>query len=105
SGARPGGTPFIGAGGKVILPVQDCSQTYGGAIRFLRFNTLTPDRIEAEHVAGTLTGDLVSNSHRDGLHTLAACGDLTLVDTKRISHPWGRYVVDLRRRTKRLVSA
>ena len=105
AGARPGGTPFIGPDGRVILPVQDCSRTYGGAIRFLRINTLQPDRIETEHIGATLTGDLVSDSHQDGLHTLAACGDLTLIDTKRIAHPWGRYVVDLRRRTKRLVSA
>ena len=104
AGARPGGTPFLGADGKVILPVQDCSRTYGGAIRFLRFSTLTPDRIEAAHLEGTLTGGLVSDSHRDGLHTLAACGDLTLLDTKRIARPWGRYAVDLKRRVRRLVS-
>jgi len=105
SGARPGGTPFIGADGRVILPVQDCSRTYGGAIRFLRFTTLQPGRIEVEHLDGQLTGDLVSTSHREGLHTFAACGDLTLLDTKRITHPWSRYAVDLRRRARRLVSA
>jgi hypothetical protein len=103
SGARPGGTPFLSSDGKVILPVQDCSRTYGGAIRFVRFTTLTPARIEAEHLPGTLTGDLVSDSHRDGLHTLSACGNLTLIDTKRIARPWGRYAVDLKRRVKRLV--
>ena len=105
AGARPGGTPFVAPNGAVTLPVQDCSRTYGGAIRFLRFTTLTPERIETEHVAGTLTGDLVSDSHREGLHTLAACGDLTLLDTKRVAHPWGRYAVDFTRRAKRLVSA
>src|SRR5205085_2317507 len=94
SGARPGGTPFVGSDGRVILPVQDCRRTYGGALRFLRFNTLQPDRIEAAHLPGTLTGDLVSNSHRDGLHTLAACGNLTLLDTKRITREWARYAVD-----------
>ncbi len=105
SGARPGGTPFVNSAGLVILPVQDCSRTYGGALRFLRFNTLTEDRIEVEHLAPSLTGDLVSDSHRDGFHTLSCCGELTLIDTKRIVRPWGRYAVDLRRRVRRLVSA
>ncbi len=105
AGARPGGTPFVAPDGRITLPVQDCSQTYGGAIRFLRFTTLNPDLIETEHLAATLTGDLVSDTHRDGLHTLAACGDLTLLDVKCIAHPWARYAVDLKRRMKRLVSA
>jgi len=104
AGARPGGTPFVNAEGQVILPVQDCSLTYGGAIRFLRFNTLSADKIEVEHLPPSLTGNLVSDSHRDGFHTLSACGDLTLIDIKRIVRPWGRYAVDLRRRVKRLVS-
>lgn len=103
AGARPGGTPFVDAEGTVILPVQNCSQTYGGAIRFLRFNTLTPDRIEVEHLASTLTGDLVSDTHRDGLHTLSSCGELTLIDTKRVARPWGRYAVDLKRRVRNLI--
>ena len=104
AGARPGGTPFIDADGKVVLPVQDCSETYGGAIRFVRFNMLTPDWIQAEHLPSTLTGNLVSTSHTDGLHTLSACGDLTLIDTKLIVRPWARYAVDLKRRVQRLVS-
>ncbi len=101
SGARPGGTPFLAADGAVTLPVQDCSRTYGGAIRFLRFTALQPDRIATEPSAPRLTGDLVSASHTDGFHTLAACGDLTLIDTKRIVRSWGRYSVDLRRRMTR----
>ncbi len=105
AGARPGGTPFVGADGAVVLPVQDCSRTYGGAIRFLRFKTLAPGRIEVEHLPSTLAGDLVSDSHRDGLHTLSACGRVTLIDTKRTVRPWARYTVDLKRRLKRLVSA
>ena len=104
SGARPGGTPFVAPDGLVTLPVQDCSQTYGGAIRFLRFTRLEPTRIEVEHRPSRLTGDLVSPTHRDGLHTLASCGDLTLLDTKRISRSWARYGVDLQRRMKRLKS-
>jgi hypothetical protein len=105
SGARPGGTPFVGADGHLVLPVQDCSQTYGGAIRFLRFKTLTPGSVEVEHLPGRLTGGLVSDTHQAGLHTLSACGDLTLIDTKRIARPWGRYAIDLQRRVRRLIAA
>lgn len=101
SGARPGGTPFRGADGKIILPVQDCSRTYGGAVRFVRFTTLSPERIVAEHLNATLTGDLVCSTHPDGLHTLAGCGNLTLIDTKRIARSWSRYAIDLQRRIKR----
>jgi hypothetical protein len=105
SGARPGGTPFVGPDGCVVLPVQDCSRTYGGAIRFVRFTTLTPDAIACEHLGSTLTGGLASATHQAGLHTLSACGDLTLIDTKRISRSWTRYGIDMQRRVKRLVSA
>lgn len=105
TGARPGGTPFVNVDGSVILPVQDCSRTYGAAIRFLCFNTLTVDRIDVVHLASRLTGDLVSDSHQAGLHTLSACGDLTLIDTKRIMRRWGRYVIDFKRRFNRLFIA
>lgn len=33
SGARPGGTPLIADDGLAVLPVQDCSRTYGGGAR------------------------------------------------------------------------
>ena len=45
--SRPGGTPLL-LDGQVVLPVQDCSATYGGAIRPLAIPVLTPDRFEAE---------------------------------------------------------
>ncbi|MDI1319765.1 MAG: hypothetical protein PSW75_06165 [bacterium] len=102
-GARPGGTPFVTRDGALLLPVQDCSRTYGGALRFLCFTTLTPDDLAFEHLAHPpLTGDLFSASHPDGCHTLSQCGDLTLVDTKRIVRSWSRYAIDLRRRAARL---
>jgi hypothetical protein len=104
AGARPGGTPFVGSDGLVILPVQDCSGTYGGAIRFLRFTTLETDHITVEHLTSRLTGGLVSSTHQDGMHTFSACGDLTLIDTKRISRSLGRYGVNLQRRIHRLMA-
>lgn len=102
SGARPGGTPFLSPDGALVLPVQDCSRTYGGALRFLQFTELTPDSLSFEHLVPRLTGDLFSTTHTEGCHTLAQCGDLTLVDTKRIVRSWSRHAVDLRRRLARL---
>ena len=104
AGARPGGTPFVGTDGRIVLPVQDCSDSYGGALRFLRFHTLERDQIVADHVGPRLTGDLVSASHGDGFHTLSRCGELTLFDVKRIDRSWGRSVLDWRRRANRWTS-
>jgi hypothetical protein len=97
SGARPGGTPFIARDGAVILPVQDCSETYGGAIGLLWFTRLTPEHIALQKLGVRLTGEMFSDTHQDGCHTLSACGDLTLVDTKRIMRSWSRHWVNLRR--------
>jgi hypothetical protein len=88
--ARPGGTPFV-QGGVLTLPVQDCSRTYGGAIRPLRIGVLTPDRFEAD--AGPPLGPPGAfGAHADGLHTLAAAGEVTLIDAKRrlLAFPGGR---------------
>lgn len=102
SGARPGGTPMIIEDGSVILPVQDCSETYGGALRFLRFLALDKSHVAFEHLPGKLTGDLLSATHGDGFHTFSSCGDMTLVDVKRIDRARGRALIDLRRRLTRL---
>jgi len=84
SGARPAGQPFHDAGGKVVLPVQDSAAGYGSALRLLRFDALEPDRVRCEATSVRLTGDLVSQDHAQGFHTLSSCGALTLIDVKRI---------------------
>ena len=101
SGARPGGTPFVDWDGMVVLPVQDCSRTYGGGIRFLKFMLLSPEAIVARRIGPALTGELFSATHPDGCHTLSRCGDLTLVDTKRVAHEWSRHWVNLQRNLSR----
>ena len=100
-GARPGGTPFTDATGALILPVQDCSHTYGGATRFLRFTQLDPRDIRCERLPAAVTGDLLSPKYPDGCHTLSACGDLTLFDVKRVTRSLGRYTIDLQRQFRR----
>ena len=102
SGARPGGTPFHASDGVIVLPVQDCSLTYGGAVRFARFARLEPGHITIGYSCAQLTGDLFSATHHDGCHTLAKCGDLTLVDVKRVARTWQRSKIDLQRHIKRL---
>jgi hypothetical protein len=78
---RPGG-PVALIDGKLVLPVQDCSFTYGGAIRPLTIETLT-----AEDFASTegswLRAAADAAPFTEGFHTLAAAGDVTLVDMKR----------------------
>ena len=79
--ARPGGMPLV-IDGRIVLPVQDCSRTYGGAIRPLTMTVLTPDRFEAE-VGKALVPPASSAPFVEGFHTLSAAGPVTLVDMKR----------------------
>jgi len=81
SSSRPGGTPIV-VDGAIVLPMQDCRRTYGGAIRTLRVTTLTPDRFEAEADA-PITPLPAFGKLTDGLHTLSAAGPVTLIDAKR----------------------
>lgn len=77
---RPGGTPCV-HNGKLVLPVQDCTHTYGGAIRPLTFDTLTPDRVVTH--AGAAIGQNDSFApYTEGMHTLAGVGPVTLIDAK-----------------------
>ncbi|WP_457354229.1 glucosamine inositolphosphorylceramide transferase family protein [Roseateles sp. P5_D6] len=101
-GARPAGRPFIGRDGVLMLPVQDSSTGYGGATRLLRFPRLTPGQVEIEASLERLTGDLVSDSHQAGLHTLTGCGGYTLIDVKRIDRSRGKQWLDLKRRFTRI---
>lgn len=102
SGARPAGRPFVGRDGVLALPVQDSATGYGGATRLLRFPVLTPQRVEIVAGAERLTGDLASDSHTEGLHTLSACGEFTLIDVKRIDRSRGKQWLDMKRRLTRM---
>jgi hypothetical protein len=85
-----------------VLPVQDCSKTYGGALRFLRFAELSPDRVSCDLLARNLTGGDFSVSHDEGCHTLSSCGSFSLVDTKRVVRSWTRHKINLQRHVARL---
>lgn len=86
---RPGGTAWI-EDGLPCLPVQDCTQTYGGGIRKLTITRLDTERFEAEASSpiGLPSG---AAPYLQGMHTLSACGPVTLFDVKRIDRSlWGR---------------
>lgn len=93
--ARPGGTPVV-IGERIMLPVQDCTATYGGAIRPLWIDTLDDARFEAQ-VGEALALPNTAGAYRDGMHTLSACGDITLFDVKRVDTSLHGLVLDVRR--------
>jgi hypothetical protein len=95
AGGRPGGTPFV-ADGQLCLPVQDCSRTYGGAIRILRFTRLSPEGVETE--LGPAIVAPADTPYREGMHTLAGCGPVTLIDAKKIDRTGRGWLIDLRRK-------
>lgn len=94
--SRPGGSVFVDAG-RLTLPVQDCSATYGGAIRPLYLDRLSPDGFEAE-AGPAIVAPASAAPYRDGLHTLSACGPVTLFDVKRIDRTPGGAAIGLGRR-------
>lgn len=93
--ARPGGTPFR-MDGRLVIPVQDNAGTYGAAIRLLEVDLLTTERFEAR--PGARIGPPASaGAYREGLHTLSACGEVTLIDVKKIDRTGRGWLIDLRR--------
>jgi hypothetical protein len=78
--ARPAGTPFS-YNGELYRPSQDCSGTYGGKIIINRIKKLTTTDFEEEPIKAI---EPCRNCiYHDGIHTLSAIGDITLVDGKR----------------------
>lgn len=99
--ARPGGTPVL-VDGRLVLPVQDCTRTYGGAIRPLTITTLNPTDFAAE-VGPPLTPPGDAAPFVEGLHTFAAAGPVTLVDMKRTElSPHGLFI-EARRELGKLI--
>ncbi|EHH69448.1 glucosamine inositolphosphorylceramide transferase family protein [Gluconobacter morbifer] len=96
-GARPGGTPVV-VEGEIFLPTQDCQGTYGRAIRLLKIEGL-------ERGLPKVTPDLMLQSpavfrrhYPDGMHTLSAAGQVTLIDVKKVGLGPKRDLFNLRRK-------
>ncbi|MPT47486.1 MAG: formyl transferase [Sphingobium sp.] len=94
--ARPGGTPVI-INGRIMVPMQDCTSTYGGAIRPLWVDRLSDSDFSATS-GDRLTAPPSAGAYQDGLHTLSACGDKTLLDVKRIDTSLRGMMVDIKRK-------
>lgn len=93
--SRPGGTPIV-AGGQILLPVQDCTRTYGGALRTLTIATL--DKTAFVATAGPALRPRADFAPYDaGLHTMSAFGSQTLIDAKRIDRSLAGMMLDLKR--------
>jgi len=95
SSSRPGGKPIV-IGGKIMLPVQDCVATYGGAIRPLWIGSLDESEISAE-AGEALAIPSSASPYSEGMHTLTACGPVTLIDCKRIDRSLTGLALDFRR--------
>ncbi|MDO8281324.1 MAG: hypothetical protein Q7U10_01650 [Thermodesulfovibrionia bacterium] len=78
--SRPAGTPFF-YNGYLYRPVQDCSHTYGGQICFNRILRLTASEFREE--TAVAVEPFKNTPYPDGLHTISAVGDMTLIDAKR----------------------
>ena len=79
--ARPAGALFI-VDGALHRPAQDCSGGYGSAIAINRIICLTPCRFEeitVRHLRPVADWPFPS-----GLHTFNACGDVVIIDAKRL---------------------
>ena len=98
--SRMGGTPFTHEG-VLYLPMQDCSKTYGGGMTILRVNELSPKAFAAT-ICAQLKAQDFHPEFRDGMHTVSACGNVTLIDVKRTSYSPMRLLIDCKRRIRRL---
>jgi hypothetical protein len=78
--ARPAGAPFVHEG-SLYRPAQDCATSYGRRVILCRVKRLTPYEFDEEPVAAVEPDP--SGPYPDGLHTLSAAGELTLVDGVR----------------------
>jgi hypothetical protein len=99
--ARPGGTATV-VDGRIMLPVQDCTTTYGGAIRPLWFDELTTSTAQTR-AGPRLRPPVALAPFVEGLHTLSAAGDVTLIDVKRTELSALGLSIELARELRKLV--
>jgi hypothetical protein len=93
--ARSGGTPFVYEG-QLYRPSQDNSLGYGGRVVLNRVDVLTPAAF-AERPIG-FVGPRQGSRYPDGLHTLSAVGDRTLIDGNVRHFVWDAFRFKVARR-------
>ena len=93
SSSRSGGTPFLHRG-KLYRPAQDCSRAYGQRVVINEVVALSPTEFQERAVAYVEPDR--KGPYPDGLHTLSAFGDMTLVDGKKEQFIWPATVRSVR---------
>lgn len=93
--SRPGGSA-VEIGERILLPVQDCTNSYGGAIRPLWIDRLDQGGFEAS-TEEMLSFPASAGLYCEGMHTLSACGDISFFDMKRIDRSLRGIALDIRR--------
>jgi hypothetical protein len=82
--ARPAGA-FVVQGGRLLRPVQDCGDTYGGAVLIQEVTRLDDDGFE-EHTVSRLTVPHLAPHAQ--LHTLNSDGPVLCVDSLHHTRRW-----------------
>jgi hypothetical protein len=98
--SRPAGTPFV-HDGILYRPAQDDSRTYGGAVTVNRVLALSPTEFR-EEIVKTLEPQR-QGPYGDGLHTITAAGDVTILDGKRRVFVWSGFNREVRARAQKFV--
>jgi hypothetical protein len=75
--ARPAGTPFM-HNGDLYRPSQDNSKRYGQRIVINRVTCLTPTEFKEEQVC--VIEPYLNSPYPDGIHTLSAADQVTIID-------------------------
>jgi hypothetical protein len=88
SSARPGGTPFV-RDGFLYRPAQDCTDTYGGRTVIMKITRLSETEF-VEKLAAVVAPS-PDWPFADGLHTVSAAGEVTLIDAKRYLFTFGGF--------------
>jgi hypothetical protein len=78
--ARPAGQ-IIADGGFLLRPAQDCEQSYGDAVVWLKINELTVERFSECEIA-YWSGRIAL--HADGIHTFNRDGNLGVIDMRQV---------------------
>lgn len=86
--SRPGGT-FFNVEDSLYRPAQDAEKTYGGGLAIYKVLALSPDDFEEELVTEIHPDS--NGPFPDGIHTLSAAGDITLIDAKRYIFTFGGF--------------
>ena len=99
--SRPAGTPFVHEG-TLFRPAQDGSESYGGGVTMTRIDELTPTTFSEQIV--NRVHPPASGRYRDGIHTLCAVGDRTVIDGRRDTFIWAAFRREWSSRLRKLTS-